>query len=125
MGRMSIDCACSQNAPAPSDVLLVLKFAWQGRRTEKLQSVRFGMLSSVSMAQQDPKRKMLEHVNFVTVPLMSAGLFFSERRRRRIAGVYLRVPDVLANIPTMTRLLTSKAEIIAYSRIIWRETPRE
>jgi hypothetical protein len=36
----------------------MLKFTLQGRRTEKLQSVRVGMLSSPSITQQDAKRKI-------------------------------------------------------------------
>ena len=42
-----------------SEALLAPKFTRQGRRTEKLQSVRAGMLNSVSITQQDPNRKIV------------------------------------------------------------------
>jgi hypothetical protein len=47
-----------QKPARPSAALLALKFTLQGRRTEKLQSGRVGMLSSTSTTQQDARRNI-------------------------------------------------------------------
>jgi hypothetical protein len=46
----------NQNASA-NEAFLGLTFTWQGRRTEKLQSGRWGMLRRVSMIQCDATRR--------------------------------------------------------------------
>ena len=47
-----------QKARCPSDALSAPKFTLQGRRTEKLQSGRDGMLSSTWITQKDAKRNI-------------------------------------------------------------------
>ena len=47
-----------QKAPCSSEAPPALKLTLHGRRTEKLQSIRVGMLSSTSITQQDAKRNI-------------------------------------------------------------------